>query len=147
MGYLQCDQTWRNFVTSAKFLKYLVISWGFIYYLADFWTYFGNFCGHCAYFYSNKWPNIGKIIYPSGHTGLKRLARISTKRPKFYLFYKPSLFSNTKIINRVLEWPQRYLQSKICQSFTFLAAHVCVFYSRNFPVFLLPSEFKGLSWV
>ena len=32
----QCDQTWQNFSTLSKFLKYLVILKGFILYLANF---------------------------------------------------------------------------------------------------------------
>ena len=39
----QCDQIWRVFAILPKSYKSLTIFWGYILYLAKFWTYFGKF--------------------------------------------------------------------------------------------------------
>ena len=46
------------------------ISWGLIKYLVRFWAYFGACYSIRAIFHSFKWPSIGKITSPSGHTAL-----------------------------------------------------------------------------
>ena len=64
----QWDHTRRNFAALAKCLKYFVILRGYICIRPIFEPTLGNLSVLVAYFHCNKWPNIGKIIFLSGHT-------------------------------------------------------------------------------
>ena len=75
-----------------------------------------DFLCHWANFHCNKWPKIGKIIYPSGHTGhpcpptpTPTPSPTSLNRNVFLLNFNRSVAKNlgTKISDEILHSAQR----------------------------------------
>ena len=56
----QCDQIWRNFANGQYSASLWAISKSLNYYLAKFYTIFGNFLCFWANLHWYKWPNIEK---------------------------------------------------------------------------------------